>query len=112
MTPSGDFDFVFDFSTMTEQGLDALSDTIDGMFIDGSITLGQDAVVSTQRQHAALTRAVALLDGALSALRGGVAPDAASSELELALGELAGLDGREVSSEIVDGIFSKFCVGK
>lgn len=109
---SGEFDYVFDFSTRTEFGLDELSNAIEQMFIDGSIALGQDAVVSTQRQYAALTRAIDFLDGALSALRYGGAPDAASSELELALGELAGLDGRDVSGEIVDEIFSKFCVGK
>ena len=108
----GEFDAVFNISAVTGEGSSELESAVDAMFIDGSLSLGEDAVVATQRQHAALVRALDCLDGAICALSGGVAPDAASGELELALGELDGLDGRGVSEEIVDGIFSKFCVGK
>ena len=36
----------------------------------------------------------------------------AGTELESAMGALGELDGRRVGIEIVDDIFSKFCVGK
>jgi tRNA U34 5-carboxymethylaminomethyl modifying GTPase MnmE/TrmE len=38
--------------------------------------------------------------------------DAASSDIERALGAISELDGRSVCEEIVSDIFSKFCVGK
>ena len=38
--------------------------------------------------------------------------DIAGTELEGAMGALGELDGRRVGIEIVDDIFSKFCVGK
>ena len=38
--------------------------------------------------------------------------DTACAELELAMGKLGELDGRQVTIDIVDSIFHRFCVGK
>ena len=53
-----------------------------------------------------------MLDSAIEAYESGISTDAASSDVELALGAIAELDGRAVSEEVVADIFSKFCVGK
>ena len=82
------------------------------MFTDGEISLGEDAVVTTARQEATLLRARDFMDTALAAYGAGMAADAASSDLELAIGALSETDGRQVSEDIVADIFSKFCVGK
>lgn len=92
--------------------LSALYAKIDGLFTDGKIKVGTDVILSSARQKAALERAADRLDTAIAALACGVETDAAVSDLELALGEMAEIDGRAVSEEIVNGIFSKFCVGK
>ena len=52
------------------------------------------------------------LDAAYGAYMAGMPEDAASSDIELALGAIGELDGRAVSEEIVADIFAKFCVGK
>ena len=52
------------------------------------------------------------LDFAEDSLNVGFSQDAASSDIERALGAISELDGRSVSEEIVSDIFSKFCVGK
>lgn len=106
------FSAVLRLSVKKEIGLEALRGAIENAFFDGSLALGEDAIVANARQHAALVRAAAALESAIEAFRGGLAEDICCSCLEQALSALGGLDGRETSEEIVGEIFSKFCVGK
>ncbi len=82
------------------------------LFTDGSVRIGEDAILTGARQFAALTHAREYTASCLDALSGGIPADIACSELERALGALSELDGRMVSEEVVAGIFSHFCVGK
>jgi tRNA modification GTPase len=47
-----------------------------------------------------------------AALRDGMTPDAVLSDVEDALNALGELTGRTAKEEIVETIFSRFCVGK
>ena len=95
-----------------DQALALLTELVDSLFCDEKITIGDDAVVSSARQHAALLRAYEFLSTAADAIKLGLPEDAVSSDVELALGAIAELDGRAVSEEVVGDIFAKFCVGK
>ena len=90
----------------------ALTDIINRLFTDGEIRTGDDAIVSSSRQYASLNSASEALGLAIDALKMGICQDAASSDVERALGALAEVDGRSVSEEVVNDIFAKFCVGK
>ena len=94
------------------EAINALSELVNALFTDEKIVIGQDAVISSARQHAALTRCLDFLNAAIDSLDLGFAQDAASSDIERALGAISELDGRAVSEEIVSDIFSRFCVGK
>ena len=85
---------------------------IDSLFIDEKIRVGEDAILSSARQYAAMKKTLGFMESACAALKAGCAVDAAVSDLELALGALAETDGRAVSDDIVSRIFTKFCVGK
>lgn len=85
---------------------------IEARFTDGAIQAGEDAILTSARQYAALCRAADLLTTAADAMRAGMATDAATCDLELALGVLGEVDGRQVGEDIVAQIFAKFCVGK
>lgn len=93
-------------------GLCELSALVDGLFTDERIRAGEDAIVSSARQHAALCRGLDFLSLAVESLALGYAQDAVSSDLERALGAISEIDGRAVSEDVVADIFSKFCVGK
>ena len=82
------------------------------MLTDEKIVLGQDAIISSARQHATLTRCLDHIQAAIESLEIGFAQDAVSGDVERAIGAISELDGRSVSEEIVSDIFSKFCVGK
>ena len=92
--------------------LRALTELIDRLFTDGSIQIGEEAIISSARQNASLSRAIDHIDSAIGAYELGLMQDVVSSDVERALGAIAELDGRAVSEEIVSDIFSKFCVGK
>ena len=90
----------------------ALTQVIGTLFLEERLLLGEQAVLTDERQHGALLRARTYLVGAIDALACGMAADAASSDLQRAIGALSELVGHEVSEQLVADIFSKFCVGK
>ena len=85
---------------------------ITALYDDGKIDLRGDAVVSNSRQYADICTAVHHIDEALSSLAVGMTEDVAGTDLELALSALGSVDGRTVTEDVVNGIFSRFCVGK
>ena len=88
------------------------SEEVNRLFTDEKISTSVDPVITSARQHASLMRAGECIDAAIAAYSIGMPPDAASSDIELALGAIGELDGRSVSENVVGDIFSRFCVGK
>ena len=95
-----------------DNAVQALAQIVDKLFTDEKILVGQEAIIASARQNAELCRALTLTESAIEAYRLGISQDAASSDIELALGAIAELDGLAVSESVVADIFSKFCVGK
>ncbi len=97
-------------SALNNDGLDALVDTVSQMFGAGEIDENDEIVVNA-RQCAAVMNASNALGAAIEALDG-YTQDIAGMDIENALSALAEADGRTVSEDIVNEIFSHFCVGK
>ena len=51
-------------------------------------------------------------DAATKALQNGMTPDAVLTDCEAALEALGELNGKHIRDDLVDTIFSRFCVGK
>lgn len=99
-------------STRTGEGLDVLAARVRELFLDGSLSLTDDAIVSNARQYAALRGAAESVAASLGAFDAGLPEDICGSDLEAAMAALGEIDGREVTIDIVNDIFSRFCVGK
>lgn len=106
------FESVVPISAKTGEGMAMLTETVERMFIDGTIDLGRDTVLSNARQHAAAIRALRFVESAVESLKAGLPEDACCTDAELAMEALFELDGRAVSEDLVSEIFSHFCVGK
>ena len=106
------FEYRLNISAKDGDGFDDLAELIDSLFIDGSLEIGNDAVVTGARQYASLLSADSALSDALSDLRADVPLDLCCVAIESALVSLGEVDGRELGEEIVSEIFSRFCVGK
>lgn len=99
-------------SAKTGDGRDELAKVLSDMYNLGEIDLSNDAVISNARQFASVNVALEKCLEAKEALTFGQTPDIICFSLEAALSELDLIDKRGVSEEVVNAIFSRFCVGK
>lgn len=106
------FKYVIYTSASSSAGLDELGRVINEIYELGEIDISNDAVISSARQFSAVSLALDSISDARSALVFGETPDIVCFTLEKALGELDMIDARETSEELVNEIFSRFCVGK
>ena len=109
---SGVFDHCIRVSARTGDGLDKLHALIAELFDAGRIDFDSQAVLLNARQNAAASRAKASIESALEAITAGLPLDTAGLDLEAALGALGELDARQVGEDVVNAVFSRFCVGK
>ncbi len=74
----------------------------------------QDIIVSSARQYQSLVSAHNNLLRVLSGLESGLSGDLVSEDLRLVLDDLADItgQGRIITSEVLENIFTRFCVGK
>ncbi len=98
-------------SSVTGQGLDRLEKAVAALFPPGSPEEA-GSLLTDQRQEEAASRALAAVRRAREALEGGLTPDAVLTDAEEALDAVGELTGRTAREEIVQRIFSRFCVGK
>ncbi len=89
-----------------------LRELVEALFTDEKITVGEDAVVFSARQYAALSQATEALGAAEEAMRAGLPVDMVSADLKRALSALGETTGLAVNEDIVSEIFRHFCVGK
>jgi tRNA modification GTPase len=74
---------------------------------------GEAAIrVASERQKLLLDRSVSALDSALRGLEAGVALDALVLDLKEAADSLGEITGEVASAEVLEAIFSRFCLGK
>ena len=104
------FDNVASVSAATSEGLDVLTDAIAAQFPADSTAGG--ALLTNARQADAANRALSAVAEARSALRIGMTADVVLTDCESALAALGELNGKQVRDDLIDTIFSRFCVGK
>ena len=107
---TGRFDTVLSVSARENLGLDALTRAIAALFPTGVPADG--ALLTNARQADAVSRALSAVTDAHDALQNGMTPDAVLTDCEAALEALGELNGKHIRDDLVDTIFSRFCVGK
>lgn len=104
------FERVIEFSAKEGEGFEELVSTVAEMFGEGKIeALGE--VITNARQYGAIEKARKAVEAAITAL-GSFTQDVAGFDIEDAIAALAETDGKAANEEIVNEIFSHFCVGK
>lgn len=99
------------FSAASGDGTETLREKLSVLYPVGDREIREGKIVTGARMYADLCGARDCVADSLATLEA-FTPDLAGTDLERALSFLSEADGRSVSQEIVDRIFSKFCVGK
>jgi tRNA modification GTPase len=99
-------------SVRTGAGLDALRHAILTHFVRPSFEPSDGVVVTHVRHRVALERAELSLKESLASVKRGVEPEFVAVDLREAAASLGEIVGEITSDEVLDRIFSEFCVGK
>ena len=105
-----DFDNVVSLSARSGQGVDVLCSAIQALYPAGEGRPGE--LLTNARQADAVSRALAAVRSARGALRTGMTPDVVLTDAETALEALGELNGKHIRDDLIQTIFSRFCVGK
>lgn len=99
-------------SALTGEGIDVLRAAVLAVATEGGDLESTDILVTNARHHAILARASEHLDEARRALDEGLSEEFALVGLHAALGDLGELTGETAIDDILNRIFSTFCIGK
>ena len=104
-------DSVIYLSAKTGVGIDELRNVLQSRF-DAQSAYRGDVVVSSQRHYEALRESAESLQAALSAFRTGLPTDLLSEDIRQVLYHLGTITGEITSEDVLQNIFSRFCIGK
>jgi len=99
-------------SALTGQGLEALEEAIVQAVFSGQVAASEAPLVTSPRHKEALNQALDHVNAAHEAHRAGLLPDLVSIDLTAAVNALGEITGQTASEDLVETIFSNFCIGK
>ena len=100
------------FSCITKEGLETLKNRIASMFDRGELRLNDEIVIANLRQEKLLQESCRALCSVEDGIRDGVSEEFLSADLMEAYSRLGEIIGEEVTDDVVDRVFEKFCMGK
>ena len=98
-------------SAKTGEGIRALVAAL-ARSVDATAAYRGEAIVTNQRHYHALCEALTALDAALDGLQHGLTSELLSEDIRAAINHLGEITGEITSDDILQNIFSKFCIGK
>ena len=103
---------VIEISAKTGQGISELEDTIRDMFYHGHLSFNTEIYITNMRHKNALTEANESLNQVMQSIDLGMPEDFYSIDLMNAYESLGSIIGESMGEDLVNEIFSKFCMGK
>lgn len=103
---------VISISAKENKGIDELEETIKDMFFHGKIEMNDEVYITNVRHKTALKNAYNSLELVKKSIENQMPEDFYSIDLMNAYEELGTIIGESVEDDLVNEIFSKFCMGK
>lgn len=101
-----------EISARNNIGIDVFEDRVRKMFYNGRISFNDEIYITNLRHKEALTEAIESLNMVNKSIDAGMPEDFYSIDLMNAYEVLGKIIGEAVSDDLVNEIFSKFCMGK
>ena len=99
-------------SAKEQTGIGELEETIREMFFTGEVTFNDEVYITNIRHKTALQEAMNSLNLVVQSIMDGMPEDFYSIDLMNAYEELGSIIGEAVEDDLMNEIFSKFCLGK
>lgn len=112
MLPTWHFEYHVKISAKTKEGLQELKDEINKIIWKHGPPSKEEVIITNVRHHEALKEAHSALESLIHGLKTEISPEFLSFEMRSALKALGKIMGTDVSEDILDSIFSTFCIGK
>ncbi len=103
---------VIEASMKTKKGIDELYNTIVNMFQVGEVDIGKDVIITNIRHKNQIHKSLESIEKAIQTVENQMPIDIVAVEIKQALEDLGSITGDNVSEDIIQSIFSKFCLGK
>lgn len=103
---------VIEASMKTKKGIDELYNTIVKMFQVGEVDIGKDVIITNIRHKNQIHKSLESIEKAIQTVENQMPIDIVAVEIKQALEDLGSITGDNVSEDIIQSIFSKFCLGK
>ena len=102
---------IVEISVKNHEGIEKLGDKIKDMFLRDQLKYGGD-LITNSRHIALINTAKACLGDAVVAIDSGLHIDFVAIDIQAAYAALGEITGVAVSEELIERIFSEFCLGK
>ena len=99
-------------SALNNLGIDNLYEKITDMFNLDQINLDNEILITNLRQKNLITKAIEHIQETKNTMSNNMPLDIVAISIKEILEDLGSITGDEVSEDIIDEIFSKFCLGK
>ena len=99
-------------SCVTGQGIESLKDAIKESVWSGEVKAEMLQVMINSRHQEALNRARAAARRSIDALRGNATLELVALDLRIAVAAVGEIVGKTTTEDLLDSIFSQFCIGK
>ncbi len=103
---------IINSSMIKNIGIEELEDAIRNMFYDGDINIDSEMVINNIRHKNQLELASINIKSVLDDLKRGVPLDCLEVDLRSCWENLGEITGESLNEDILDKIFSEFCIGK
>ena len=85
---------------------------ISNMFNNNEISMNDGVIITNIRHKNQIDKAINSINEAIEANENGLPIDIVSIPIKQVLNDLSAITGEDVSEDIINEIFSKFCLGK
>jgi len=99
-------------STVTGEGIEALNDAIFKEALQGKNEASGGLVITRARHRDTLQKALDSVSSCMVGIRGSLSPEFYTVDLRAALNAIRDIVGETTPDDILDRIFSEFCIGK
>ncbi len=103
---------MIDISVKEEQGIQEFEKLLTEMFLNGEVSFNEEIYITNVRHKSALSDAYESLDKVIVSIENRLPEDFYSIDLMDAYDSLGSITGETIGEDLINEIFSKFCMGK